>query len=180
MAKRLLGVLLAFALVVVAAACSDDDNDKKSDDTSAEASDGGGGGGGGEPADPDAATTEIAEAFNTFVTTPEVADKLAVVEGGDNPEFSELFGRINDRLTSLIPTGGLSVANLEADFTSETEAEVTFDLVGGDGAPLLADQPGTAVYEDGQWKVSLLTVCDLTSLGDATLGSECADFAATQ
>jgi hypothetical protein len=48
-------------------------------------------------------------------------------------------------------------------------AKVTYTLY-GNGAPLLKNSVGTAVYEDGQWKVSQITFCTLVDLGASTIG----------
>jgi hypothetical protein len=48
-------------------------------------------------------------------------------------------------------------------------ADVDFDLVlGGKPSPGLAP-PGAAIYQDGTWKVTGLTQCNLTALGDASI-----------
>jgi hypothetical protein len=48
-------------------------------------------------------------------------------------------------------------------------ATVTYTLF-GNGAPLLKNSTGTAVYEDGQWKVSQITFCTLVGLGASSIG----------
>jgi hypothetical protein len=40
----------------------------------------------------------------------------------------------------------------------------------GNGAPLLKNSSGTAVLQDGQWKVSQETFCTLVGLGASTIG----------
>jgi hypothetical protein len=50
-----------------------------------------------------------------------------------------------------------------------TTAQVTYTLY-GNGAPLLKNSIGTAVYEDGQWKVSKITFCTLVDLGASSIG----------
>jgi hypothetical protein len=50
-----------------------------------------------------------------------------------------------------------------------TSATVIYTLY-GNGKPLLKNSSGTAVYEDGQWKVSQVTFCTLVDLGASSIG----------
>lgn len=59
--------------------------------------------------------------------------------------------------------------------TAPGVASVTYTIEMG-GTPVLADQTGVAVQEDGQWKVSASTFCDLLTLQNAGVApAECAD-----
>jgi hypothetical protein len=47
--------------------------------------------------------------------------------------------------------------------TSPTQATVTYDIFLG-GKPALSNQTGTAVYQDGIWKVGDVSFCQLLKL----------------
>ena len=51
----------------------------------------------------------------------------------------------------------------EVEFTSPTKATVTYTLL-VNGATALPDTSGTAVEDDGTWKVSVSTLCALVQL----------------
>lgn len=174
--RRLLVLFAAAALAVAGfAACGDDDGDDTADDTTtteADADDG--------ELDEEAATAEIEAALTTFFESDDDDTILALIAGGDDPEFAELFRTLNASLRDLVPEGGVTPVNVEATFTSATEADVTFGVALQENPEeVLIEQAGIAVLEDGQWKVSAVTVCDLAALGEPTLGAECAEVAAT-
>lgn len=59
--------------------------------------------------------------------------------------------------------------------TAPGVASVTYTIEMG-GSPVLPDQTGVAVQEDGEWKVSASTFCDLLTLQNAGVApAECAD-----
>jgi hypothetical protein len=47
---------------------------------------------------------------------------------------------------------------------SSTMATVTYDIVSSSGSSLLPGQTGTAVYQDGTWKVGDASLCGLFKL----------------
>ncbi|MFC4505392.1 MULTISPECIES: hypothetical protein [Streptomyces] len=165
--RRGRGTALAAALVLALApalvACSDDDGD----------------GGGGSatptvttastassastaPADPAAAERQIRQNWETFFDpAASTEDKLAVLENGDRmAPVLKAFG--GDQ------RGGKVAAQVEkVEFTKPAEATVTYSLT-LDGATALPNASGTAVEQDGTWKVSVNTLCALVRLsGDA-------------
>lgn len=154
----LTAALLLF-LAPALAACSDDEGGGGSETpptptveqsrTSAPAS---------APADTQAAETEIEQNWQKFFD-PETSlkDKQTVLENGDRmaPVLQAFSG--DER-------GGQVQAQVsEIEFTSPTEANVTYDLT-LKGATALPDASGTAVEQDGTWKVSAKTLCALVQL----------------
>ncbi|MFE9997964.1 hypothetical protein [Streptomyces avermitilis] len=115
------------------------------------------------PADPATAKKEIKKNWEKFFD-PAVPtkDKQAVLENGD-------------RMTAVLRSfngdkrGGQVAAHVEkVAFTSPTEADVTYSLT-LKGQTALPGAAGTAVEQDGTWKVSVNTLCALVQLsGDAS------------
>ncbi|MFD4630365.1 hypothetical protein ACFVYR_22315 [Streptomyces sp. NPDC058284] len=120
------------------------------------------------PADPKAAEDEIRANWEKFFD-PEVSmkDKEAVLENGAamRPVLKSFSG---DK------RGGQVAAKVgKVEFGSATEAEVTYALT-LKGATALPDASGTAVDEDGTWKVSVKTLCALVKLsGNASPAPGC-------
>ncbi|MET9735373.1 hypothetical protein ABZZ79_33490 [Streptomyces sp. NPDC006458] len=110
------------------------------------------------PSDPQAAEAEIKANWAKFFdprTAPE--DKLAVLENGERmaPVLQAFSG--DER-------GGRVGAKVEkVAFTSPTDANVTYSLT-LQGQTALPNAAGTAVEEDGTWKVSAKTLCALVQL----------------
>ncbi|MFE1437545.1 hypothetical protein [Streptomyces sp. NPDC058739] len=119
----------------------------------------------GQPADPQAAEAEIKANWAKFFdpkTAPE--DKLAVLENGERmaPVLQAFSG--DER------GGQVQAVVEEVAFTSPTDANVTYSLT-LQGQTALPGAAGTAVEEDGTWKVSAKTLCALVQLsrtGSAT------------
>lgn len=110
------------------------------------------------PADAAAAEAEVRANFATYFDseTPE-ADALALAEDVD--EIIETLRQAQ----GASPGGHRTVAVKSVTFTSETTADVTFDIV-LDGNVLLPDFAGSAVLDEGVWKISRKTNCDLSAL----------------
>ncbi|QOV39331.1 hypothetical protein IM697_13635 [Streptomyces ferrugineus] len=160
-ARRGRGTALAAALLLILApalaACSDDE-----------------GGGGNEtpptptvertspaasaPADAAAAETEIKQNWQKFFDPKtSLEDKRTVLENGEQmaPVLQAFSG--DER-------GGQVQAKVsKVEFTSPTEADVTYDLT-LKGATALPNAAGTAVEQDGTWKVSAKTLCALVQM----------------
>ncbi len=160
-------------LVPAAAGCSDSDSGG-SDSTptptasapetteptgSAQAGDG--------PQDPAAATAEIEKAWTTFFDPKATTDaKVAVLENGDElrPLLTAFANDKNAAQTSAKVT--------DVQFTSATGATVTYDLLVG-GTPALPGAKGTAVEQDGAWKVSVKTLCALVKISGNAAAPGC-------
>ncbi|MEV8596731.1 hypothetical protein [Streptomyces sp. NPDC052012] len=169
------GTALAAALILVLgpglAACGDDDDSGGAESppptptpdrtTSAPAS---------APADRAAAEQEIRQNWEKFFD-PETSleDKATVLENGDRiaPVLQAFSG---DQRGGQVQAKVTKVA-----FTSPTEADVTYTLT-LKGATALPDASGTAVEQDGTWKVSAKTLCALVQMsgnGTATAVPGC-------
>lgn len=110
------------------------------------------------PADTAAAEQEIKQNWQKFFDpATSTQDKQSVLENGDRmaPVLAAFSG--DER-------GGQVQAKVTAvEFTSPTEANVTYDLT-LKGATALPGASGTAVEQDGAWKVSAKTLCALVSM----------------
>ncbi|MFF8840021.1 hypothetical protein [Streptomyces sp. NPDC015130] len=116
-----------------------------------------------EPADPAAAEEEVTENWTAFFD-PKVptSEKVELLENGEvmRPVLAAFAGDRNAAMTSAKVT--------DVEFTSATDAEVTYDLlVGGNAA--LPDSQGTSILQDGTWKVSVKTLCGLVELSGVTV-----------
>ncbi|MFD9412456.1 hypothetical protein ACFWBN_36365 [Streptomyces sp. NPDC059989] len=107
------------------------------------------------PADPGAAKAQIeknwAAVFDPKVTAE---DKAALLQNG------ELLEPLLAGIASVPYAAEASAEVTEVVFTSPTEARVTYDVFVA-GIPVLDAREGTAVFEDGVWKVSAKTLCGL-------------------
>ncbi|GEB57818.1 hypothetical protein [Streptomyces gardneri] len=116
-----------------------------------------------EPADAAAAEAEITKNWTAFFD-PKVpaAEKVKLLENGEamQPVLAAFAGDRNAAMTSAKVTG--------VEFTSATEANVTYDLLVG-GAPALPDSQGTTILQDDTWKVSVKTLCGLVELSGVTV-----------
>jgi hypothetical protein len=120
------------------------------------------------PSDTTAAEKEIRRNWRKFFD-PAVptADKRAVLENGD--EMTEVLkGFDGDERGEQVE------AKVEkVEFTSATGADVTYALT-LKGATALPGASGTAVEQDGTWKVSVKTLCALVQLsGNTSPGPGC-------
>ncbi|MFI1396453.1 hypothetical protein [Streptomyces sp. NPDC020681] len=119
------------------------------------------------PADPAAAEAEIEQNWTTFFD-PEASTeaKVKVLENGEDlrPLLAAFGGDKNAAQSSAKVT--------DVQFTSPTEATVTYDLLVG-GAPALPGSKGTSVYQDETWKVSVKTLCALVKLSGNAAAPGC-------
>lgn len=113
------------------------------------------------PADPAQATADITHVWTTFFhtgTKPAVAKQL-LQNGAHMGAAIKVAAQVQKKSKITEDAKVKSVA-----FTSPTDATVTYDLL-SHGSTLLPGATGTAVFEDGHWKVSTTTFCTLVSLG---------------
>ncbi|MER6676439.1 hypothetical protein [Streptomyces sp. NPDC000983] len=110
------------------------------------------------PADAGAAEQEIKQNWQKFFDPgTSLDDKQTVLENGE--EMAPVL-----RAFSGDERGGQVEAQVtEVAFTSPTGADVTYTLT-LNGATALPDAAGTAVEQDGTWKVSARTLCALVQL----------------
>jgi hypothetical protein len=85
------------------------------------------------------------EAF--FAAATPVLDKVALLEKGDAHQAELAAWATNPAAT------GVSVLVTDVKVNADGTADVTFDVVSG-GATVLTGETGTAVLDDGAWKVS--------------------------
>ncbi|MEW2163072.1 hypothetical protein AB0912_08745 [Streptomyces sp. NPDC007084] len=155
------GVAATAVLVLAAAltACGDDSGGAStSAPTPSVERTGGAGPSATAPADPAAAEAQVRENWEKFFD-PGVGtkDKRAVLENGDRMA-PVLKGFNGDRRGQEVR------AKVEkVEFTSPAAANVTYTLT-LKGATALPDAAGTAVEQDGTWKVSVNTLCALVKL----------------
>ncbi|MFB7408924.1 hypothetical protein ACFCZ2_17225 [Streptomyces sp. NPDC056202] len=152
------------ALTPVLAGCSDDgagggegraDGTETATATTAPAAD--------EPDDPVAAKAEITRNWTAFFdpATP-AAERVGLLEDGERMQevLGAFGGDKNAAMTSAKVTG--------VEFTSATEANVTYDLLVG-GNPALTGSQGTSVLQNDTWKVTVKTLCGLVQLSGVTV-----------
>ncbi|NKY42688.1 hypothetical protein HGB45_04710 [Nocardia cerradoensis] len=155
-------------IAVIAAAtvtgCSDDKSDNASSTTTTAAAattSAAAPAAGSSAADP-ATTKAVTDAYVLFFDAKQPADKrAAAVEKGDvfAPVLAAQAGNPQAQGTSATVS---KVTTVDAD-----HADVTYTLLMG-GNPVLPDQAGQAVQENGQWKVAATTFCALLKLQGGT------------
>lgn len=120
------------------------------------------------PADPVAAEKEIRENWVKFFD-PAVSlkDKQAVLENGDK------LGLLLQAFSGDQRGGQVEAKVEDVEFTSPTTANVNYALL-LEGATALPNASGTAVEQDGTWKVTVNTLCALVGLsGNASTAPGC-------
>jgi hypothetical protein len=108
------------------------------------------------------------ERFFTF-THVTIGERVGLIEDGEQLRQS-LMTQVSNPAMRAITARVSRVALL-----SPARAKVTFTVFDS-GRPVLPGQPGIAVYQDGIWKVSKQTYCQLLVLqgaGAATLPAAC-------
>ncbi|MGH3257632.1 MAG: hypothetical protein ACRDOU_19955 [Streptosporangiaceae bacterium] len=90
-----------------------------------------------------------------FASSTPVSEKLTLLQNGN------VFSGAISGLTSLVSGLGAKVTGVTVN--SPTSATVNYNLTAG-GTSLLSGQTGTAVYEDGIWKVGDASLCGLLKL----------------
>jgi hypothetical protein len=105
------------------------------------------------------------EAF--FNGKTDAAKKISLLQNGD--KFSAIIKA--QAGSGLASTAGAKVTAVVVN--SATSATVSYDITLS-GATALANQTGTAVYEDGTWKVGDISFCQLLKLeNNGTAPSVC-------
>jgi len=106
-----------------------------------------------------AAVAQIAANWEKFFSssTP-VAQKVTLLQNGSTFEAA-IKAFANFPLASSL---GAKVTNVTVN--SATSATVTYSITTSSGSTLLPNQKGTAVYQDGVWKVGDASLCGLLKL----------------
>jgi hypothetical protein len=105
-----------------------------------------------------AAVAQITANWEKFfsASTP-LSQRVALLQNG-----SQFSSAIND-FSKLPLAGGIGAKVTGVTVTSATSATVTYAIVSG-STTLLGGQSGTAVYQDGTWKVGDASLCGLFKL----------------
>jgi len=156
--RILLAPALGLALALAVAACSSSSSSSSSSASSAPASSAPASS---APASSSsavnaAAVAEITTNWEKFfnASTP-TSEKVALLQNGS--AFAGAIGSLSHLVSGL----GAKVTAVTVN--SATTATVTYNLTAG-GSTLLSGQTGTAVYEDGVWKVADASLCGLIKL----------------
>ena len=114
----------------------------------------------GAPSSPSssAAVAEITTNWEKFfsASTP-TAERAALLQNGGS------FATAISALAKLPLASGIGSMVTGVTLTSATTAAVNYNIVSG-GTSLLSGQKGTAVYQDGTWKVGDPSLCGLIRL----------------
>jgi len=104
------------------------------------------------------ATAQITANWEKFfnASTP-LSQRVALLENGSS------FSSAINSFSKLPLAGGIGAKVTGVTVTSATMATVTYSIVSG-STTLLAGQTGTAVYQDGTWKVGDASLCNLFKL----------------
>jgi hypothetical protein len=109
--------------------------------------------------DATAATAEITTNWQRFfLPTTSIIDRVALLENG-----AALQQALEQRSTDPLMQQASAVVK-SVELTATDRATVTYDVL-LNGTVALADSQGTAVLQDGVWKVSADSFCALISLG---------------
>ncbi|MDN3022046.1 hypothetical protein [Streptomyces sp. S.PB5] len=110
------------------------------------------------PADRAAAEKEVKENWEKFFDPKtSTKQKQAVLENG------EAMGPVMAAFSGDERGAQVQAEVTEVEFTAPTKATVTYALL-MNGATALPNTTGTAVEDDGTWKVSVSTLCALVAL----------------
>ena len=162
LARRITGTALGLALAATVAACSSSSSTSaasssapaSSSSASSPAAAPGSSGTGNS-----AAVAEITANWEKFFSssTP-VSQKVALLQNGSTFEGAiKAFASF-----PLASSLGAKVTNVTVN--SATSATVTYNITTSSGSSLLPNQKGTAVYQDGVWKVGDASLCGLLKL----------------
>jgi hypothetical protein len=159
--RAILAPALALALAAAVAACSSSSSSSSSSSAPASSSASSAVATSAAASTPAATSTAGAVAEITtnwekfFDSSTPVSEKVTLLQNGN------LFSGAISGLTSLVSGLGAKVTGVTVN--SPTSATVNYNLTAG-GTSLLSGQTGTAVYENGVWKVGDASLCGLLKL----------------
>ncbi len=162
-ARRITALAAGLALAATVAACSSSSSSSSaatSASSSPAASSPAASGSSAAPSSPSssAAVAEITANWEKFFnsSTP-LAERVALLQNGSRFEAAI-------RAFASIPlASGIGAKVTGVTLNSATSATVTYSITSG-GTSLLSGQKGTAVYQDGTWKVGDASLCGLFKL----------------
>ena len=175
LARRITGTALGLALAVTVAACSSSSSTSaasapaSSSSASSPAATGSSAAPSSSSTGNSAAVAEITANWEKFFSssTP-VSQKVTLLQSGSTFEGAiKAFASF-----PLASSLGAKVTNVTVN--SATSATVTYNITTSSGSSLLPNQKGTAVYQNGTWKVGDVSLCALFKLiPGATVPSAC-------
>jgi hypothetical protein len=114
-----------------------------------------------EPTSGSAATAAITTNWEAFFSgTTTAAQKIALLQNG------QLFATIINNQAGSSLSQSVTAKVTSVTLKSGTTAAVTYNILLG-SSPALSSQAGTAVYENGTWKVGDVSFCVLLTLENA-------------
>jgi hypothetical protein len=151
-------LVLALALAVAACSSSSSSSSSAPASTSAPASSAPASSAPASSSGSSAAVAQITANWQKFfaASTP-LSQRVALLQNG-----STFSSAIND-FAKLPLANGIGAKVTGVTVTSATQATVTYSIVSG-STTLLGGQSGTAVYQDGTWKVGDASLCGLFKL----------------
>ncbi len=159
-ARRILVPAVGLALAAALAGCSSSSSSSASTSASTPASSSAAAPSSSAPAatSSSGAVAEITANWEKFFdsSTP-VAQKVTLLQNGTT------FASAISDLSKIPLASGIGAKVTGVTVKSATQATVTYDLTAG-STSLLSGQTGTAVYEDGIWKVGDASLCGLFKL----------------
>ena len=160
LARRIAAPALGLALAATVAACSSSSSTSSAPSSSPAASSPAATGSSAAPSSPSssAAVAEITTNWEKFFnsSTP-TAERAALLQNGTK------FEAAITAFASLPLASGIGAKVTDVTVNSATSATVTYSITSG-GTSLLSGQKGTAVYQDGTWKVGDASLCGLFKL----------------
>ena len=162
LARRITALAAGLALAATVAACSSSSSSSAatsgaSSPAASSPAATGSSGAGSSPASSGAVAEITANWEKFFNSSTPTAERVALLQNG-----SKLEAAIKAFATLPLASGiGAKVTNVTVN--SATSATVTYDITSG-GTSLLSGQKGTAVYQDGTWKVGDASLCGLFKL----------------
>jgi hypothetical protein len=154
---------LAFALTVAACSSSSSTSASTSTSSTAAASSPAATGSSAAPSSPGTGSSSAAVAQITanwekfFNSSTPTAERVALLQNGSR------FTSAIRAFSSLPLANGIGAKVTAVTLKSATTATVTYNLTAA-GTTLLSNQSGTAVYQDGVWKVGSPSLCGLFKL----------------
>ena len=156
--RIILAPALCLALALAVAACSSSSSSSTSSAPASSAPASSAPATSSSPSGSSAAAAEITANWEKFFdSTTSLSERVALLENGS--KFSSAISAL-----SKIPlASGIGAKVTSVTVNSATSATVTYNLVSG-SSTLLTGQKGTAVYQDGTWKVGDPSLCGLFKL----------------
>jgi hypothetical protein len=156
--RILLAPVLGLALALAVSACSSSSSSSSSSSASSATSSSAPVSSAPVSSGNSAAVAEITTNWEKFfnASTP-LSQRVALLENGSS------FSSAIDSFSKLPLADGIGAKVTGVTVTSATMATVTYSIVSG-STTLLGGQTGTAVYQDGTWKVGDASLCNLFKL----------------